>query len=144
MEWTARITPRHLLVLESPAPITSTTQILMLFVPVNCETYEARVGLVGSTLMGRSQLKVSTSTCSAPVHTVTSDWFCRTTGASTGSLAVTNSKCKRHLNITGEEENNAEWECFLYHFNCSFNIKSHGWHLFDLTFITPGLCKPKS
>lgn len=75
----------------------------MLFVPVNCETYDASVGLVGSTLIGRSQLKVSTSTFSAPVHTVTSDWFWRTTGASTGSRAVTNSKCRRHLSDTGEE-----------------------------------------
>lgn len=87
--------------------------MLMLFFPVNCETYEASVGFVGSTLIGRSQLKVSTSTCSAPVHTVTSDWFCRTTGASTGSRAVTNSKCRRHLNITGEENKIIEWDCCL-------------------------------
>lgn len=108
--------------------------MLMLFVPVNWETYEASVGFVGSTLIGRSQLKVSTSTCSAPVHTVTSDWFCRTTGASTGSRAVTNSKCRRHLNITGEENKNSEWECCLFSAYL-FSLLTYVWYN---RFKTPG------
>lgn len=62
--------------------------------------YEARVGLVGSTLMGRSQLKVSTGTCSGPVQVVGSG--CSTAGRSTnpGSRDVTNSKCNLHFKDT--------------------------------------------
>lgn len=62
--------------------------------------YEARVGLVGSTLMGRSQLKVSTGTCSGPVQVTGSG--CSMGGRSTkpGSRDVTNSKCKRHFRDT--------------------------------------------
>lgn len=54
--------------------------------------------------MGRSQLNVSTSTCSVPVHTVTSDWFCSTVGGSSGSRAVTNSKCRRHFRVTAQNQ----------------------------------------
>ena len=63
--------------LSSPRPIRNTPkhQMLMQLVPVNWDIYDAKAGLVGSTFIGRSQLKVSTSTFSAPVQTVASDWF---------------------------------------------------------------------
>lgn len=50
--------------------------------------------------MGRSQLKVSTGTCSGPVQVAGSG--CSMGGRSTkpGSREVTNSKCKRHFKDT--------------------------------------------
>lgn len=75
-------------------------QMVMVLVLGPGAAYEARVGLVGSTLMGRSQLKVSTGTCSGPVQVTGSG--CSMGGRSTkpGSRDVTNSKCKRHFRDT--------------------------------------------
>lgn len=76
-------------------------QMVMLLVLGPGAAYEAKVGLVGSTLMGRSQLKVSTGTCSGPVQVTGSG--CSTGGRSPkpGSRDVTNSKCNRHFRDTG-------------------------------------------
>lgn len=75
-------------------------QIVILLVLGPGAAYETRVGLVGSTLMGRSQLKVSTGTCSGPVQVEGSG--CSNGGRSTnpGSRDVTNSKCNRHFKDT--------------------------------------------
>lgn len=75
-------------------------QMVMVLVLGPGAAYEARVGLVGSTLMGRSQLKVSTGTCSGPVQVAGSG--CSTGGRRTnpGSRDVTNSKCNRHFSDT--------------------------------------------
>lgn len=51
----------------------------------NCETEVASRGLVGRTLMGKSQLKVSTSICSTPVQLAASDGSLGVTGASATS-----------------------------------------------------------
>jgi hypothetical protein len=66
--------------------------------------YEARVGLVGSTLMGRSQLKVSTGTCSGPVQVAVSGCSIGGRSANSGSPDVTNSKCNRHFRDTMKEK----------------------------------------
>lgn len=62
--------------------------------------YEARVGLVGSTLTGRSQLKVSTGTCSGPVQVTVSGWCTGGRSTKPGSRDVTNSKCNLHFRDT--------------------------------------------
>lgn len=95
--------------------------------------YEARVGLVGSTLMGRSQLKVSTGTCSGPVQVTGSG--CSKGGRSTksGSRDVTNSKCSRHFRDTvGEEKIKVEaldarskHQCRMWLVNEKKNIHTH-------------------
>lgn len=58
------------------------------------------MGLVGRTLMGKSQLKVSTSICSTPVQVTASDWFPRTKQVPADSPEVTNSKCSLHFRDT--------------------------------------------
>lgn len=75
-------------------------QIVILLVLGPGAAYETRAGLVGSTLMGRSQLKVSTGTCSGPVQVAGSG--CSNGGRRTnpGSRDVTNSKCSRHFKDT--------------------------------------------
>lgn len=92
-------------VLSSQYPEESSTmvdqfQMVMVLVLGPGAAYEAKVGLVGSTLMGRSQLKVSTGTCSGPVQVTGSG--CSMGGRSTkpGSRDVTNSKCNRHFRDT--------------------------------------------
>lgn len=58
------------------------------------------MGLVGRTLMGKSQLKVSTSICSTPVQVTASDWLPRTKQVPADSPEVTNSKCSLHFRDT--------------------------------------------
>lgn len=58
------------------------------------------MGLVGRTLMGKSQLKVSTSICSTPVQMMASDWLPRTKQFPADSPEVTNSKCSLHFRDT--------------------------------------------
>lgn len=88
---------------ESSAAV-SPLQMVMVLVLGPGAAYEARVGLVGSTLMGRSQLKVSTGTCSGPVQVTGSG--CSIGGRRTkpGSRDVTNSKCNRHFRDTVERK----------------------------------------
>lgn len=58
------------------------------------------MGFVGRTLMGKSQLKVSTSICSTPVQVMASDWLPRTMQVLAVSPEVTNSKCSLHFRDT--------------------------------------------
>jgi len=58
------------------------------------------MGFVGRTLMGKSQLKVSTSICSTPVQVTASDWLPRTKQVPADSPEVTNSKCSLHFRDT--------------------------------------------
>lgn len=58
------------------------------------------MGLVGRTLMGKSQLKVSTSICSTPAQVTASDWLPRTKQVPADSPEVTNSKCSLHFRDT--------------------------------------------
>lgn len=58
------------------------------------------MGLVGRTLMGKSQLKVSTSICSTPVQVTASGWLPRTRQVPADSPEVTNSKCSLHFRDT--------------------------------------------
>lgn len=100
-----KVGPTRVQVLSSQYPEESSAtvgqfQMVMVLVLGPGAAYEARVGLVGSTLMGRSQLKVSTGTCSGPVQVTGSG--CSMGGRSTkpGSRDVTNSKCNRHFRDT--------------------------------------------
>lgn len=58
------------------------------------------MGLVGRTLMGKSQLKVSTPICSTPAQVTASDWLPRTKQVPEDSPDVTNSKCSLHFRDT--------------------------------------------